>query len=697
MYYSYTAPRLPCFNLKRKRSIVVHFIYITFMPQPLPISMLDSIHSPQDVRGLRAANLPVLAAELRESMIASVAETGGHLGAGLGVVELTIALHYVFNTPTDRLIWDVGHQAYPHKMLTNRRVKMHTLRQKGGLSGFTKRSESPFDPFGAGHSSTSLSAGLGMAAGRDLQDNGSETNSHVISIIGDGAMSAGMAYEAMNHAGSLDTRLIIILNDNQMSIAPAVGAMHGYLSRLTSSGLYEGIRNRLKPLVEGLPKPLGAILKQGEHTVRSGFGRGTLFEELGLHYIGPVDGHNFDQLLPVLENVRDMAAKDPQGGAILVHVVTKKGHGYAPSDAAADKLHAVGKFDLAKGPAISTAAITAPLSCRSMFEVAADREHLKTLKCSDLFASALSVLAEQDKSIVAITAAMPDGTGLSDFAKQFKDRFFDVGIAEQHAVTFAAGLASDTDSKANIKPFVAIYSTFLQRAYDQIVHDVAVQNLPVRFVIDRAGLVGNDGATHAGSFDTAYLGCLPNMVLMAAGTGADLVQMVATMAAHNTSPIAVRFPRGNLPWDVVSPEPPNLLTPLPIGKGRIVRQGNGQFALLSYGDRLEACMAAANNFGDGVITVADGRFTKPLDTDLITELCKNHKWVVTVESGSRGGFGSIVLEYATNSGLMDNTGVKLRTLCLPDTFQDHATQEQQYAEAGLDAAGIAEYVRRIGL
>lgn len=614
--------------------------------------LLDTVHLPEDLRKLDKKQLPQLADELRAEMIDAVSVTGGHLGAGLGVVELTAAIHYVFNTPDDRLIFDVGHQAYPHKILTGRRDRIRTLRQGGGLSGFTKRSESVYDPFGTAHSSTSISAGLGMAvaSGFDGRDN------RVICVIGDGAMSAGMAYEAMNNAGTLKSKLIVILNDNDMSIAPPVGAMSAYLSRLISSRPYLGLREIGKKITGKLPAPLQRAAAKAEGYARGMMTGGTLFEELGFYYVGPIDGHNLDHLLPVLENVRDSIYEGP----ILVHVVTQKGRGYAPAETAADKMHGVAKFDVVTG--------------------AQNKPKANAPSYTRVFADSLIDAARKDDKIVAITAAMPSGTGLDLFQKEFPQRMFDVGIAEQHAVTFAAGLASE-----GYKPFCSIYSTFLQRGYDQVVHDVALQNLPVRFVLDRAGLVGADGATHAGSFDIAYLGCLPNMVLMAAADEVELKNMVATMAAYDGGPSAVRYPRGE-GVGIDMPEAPEILE---IGRGRILREGT-TIALLSYGTRLAECLAAAEQLAalGFSATVADARFAKPLDLDLVYNLARNHDVLVTVEEGSIGGFGSFVLHELATAGLLDK-GLCVRPMVLPDTYIDHDNPQKQYAEAGLTAKHIA--------
>jgi 1-deoxy-D-xylulose-5-phosphate synthase len=617
--------------------------------------LLDTIHTPEDLRRLKVEQVRQVADELRQETIDAVSVTGGHFGAGLGVVELTTAIHYIFDTPRDRLIWDVGHQAYPHKILTGRRDRIRTLRTGGGLSGFTKRTESDYDPFGAAHSSTSISAGLGMAVARDLS--GGKNN--VIAVIGDGAMSAGMAYEAMNNAGAMNSRLIVILNDNDMSIAPPVGAMSAYLSRLYSGKTYRTLREAAKQINNRLPKILANRANRVEEYSR-GFmmDGGTLFEELGFYYVGPIDGHNLDHLLPVLKNVRDM-----QEGPILVHVVTQKGKGYGPAEASADKYHAVVKFDVATG-AQAKAKPNAP-------------------SYQNVFGQSLVKEAEKDDKIVGITAAMPSGTGIDIFNKAFPARTFDVGIAEQHAVTFAAGLASE-----GYKPFCAIYSTFLQRGYDQIVHDVAIQSLPVRFAIDRAGLVGADGATHAGSFDNAYLGCLPNFVIMAASDEAELVHMVATQVAINDRPSAVRYPRG----EGRGIEMPEVGVPLEVGKGRIVRQGK-QVALLSFGTRLAECEKAADELAAHGLsaTIADARFMKPLDEEMILKLAREHEILLTIEEGSIGGFGSHVMQLLADNGMLDG-GLRMRSMVLPDVFMDHDSPNAMYARAGLDAKGIVAKV-----
>jgi 1-deoxy-D-xylulose-5-phosphate synthase len=616
--------------------------------------LLDTILTPADLRLLPESDLAQVAAELRTETVDVVSVTGGHLGAGLGVVELTVALHYVFDTPTDRLIWDVGHQTYPHKILTGRRDRIRTLRKGGGLSGFTKRSESEYDPFGAAHSSTSISAGLGMAVANTLSDN----KSHVISVIGDGSMSAGMAYEAMNNAGAMHSRLIVILNDNEMSIAPPAGALSAYLARLVSGGTYRTVREAAKQLGKHLPKFLYDRARKTEEFARNFWSGGTMFEELGFYYVGPIDGHNLDHLLPVLKNVRDA-----EGGPILVHVVTQKGKGYGPAEAASDRHHAVNTFDVLTGTQVKPKA-NAP-------------------SYTAVFADSLIKEAERDEKIVAITAAMPTGTGLDAFGKAFPARTFDVGIAEQHAVTFAAGLATQ-----GYKPFCAIYSTFLQRGYDQVVHDVAIQNLPVRFAIDRAGLVGADGSTHAGSFDVSYLGILPNFVVMAAADEAELVHMVATAAAYDSGPIAFRFPRG----EGIGIDMPAQGEILDIGKGRILREGN-KVAILSLGTRLAEALKAAEDLAAYGIstTVADARFAKPLDRDLIRKLATGHEVLITIEEGSIGGFGSFVMHALAEDGLLDR-GLKIRSMVLPDLFIDQDKPELLYARAGLDAKGIVAKV-----
>ncbi len=617
--------------------------------------LLDTVSSPADLRKLKAEQLRQLADELRAEMIDAVSVTGGHLGAGLGVVELTVALHYVFDTPRDTLIWDVGHQAYPHKILTGRRDRIRTLRQGGGLSGFTKRSESEYDPFGAAHSSTSISAAIGFATANKLAG----TPGKAIAVIGDGAMSAGMAYEAMNNAQGPGNRLVVILNDNDMSIAPPVGALSAYLARLVSSESFLGLRGMAKRVAKKiLPQRLQRAAERAEEYARGMATGGTLFEEMGFYYVGPIDGHNLDHLLPVLENVRDAAE-----GPILVHVVTQKGKGYAPAEAAPDKYHGVVKFDVVTGTQAK-----APAGPPSY---------------TGTFAKALLAEAERDDRIVAITAAMPSGTGLDKFQAAFPERTFDVGIAEQHAVTFAAGLAAQ-----GYRPFCAIYSTFLQRAYDQVVHDVAIQNLPVRFAIDRAGLVGADGSTHAGSFDVTYLATLPNMVVMAAADEAELVHMVHTAALHDSGPIALRYPRGE-GTGVPLPATPQRLE---IGRGRIVREGK-KVAILSLGTRLTEALKAADELeAKGLsTTVADMRFAKPLDYDLVRRLAATHEVVLTVEEAAIGGFGAHLLTWLSDEGLLD-AGLKVRTLRLPDSFQEHNKPELQYAEARLDAAAMVDTV-----
>ncbi|WP_426264137.1 1-deoxy-D-xylulose-5-phosphate synthase [Sphingomonas sp. PWP1-2] len=620
----------------------------------LQTPLLDTVNIPADLRTLAPTQLRQLADELRQETIAAVGVTGGHLGSGLGVVELTVAIHYVFDTPNDKLVWDVGHQCYPHKILTGRRDRIRTLRMGGGLSGFTKRSESEYDPFGAAHSSTSISAALGFGVANKIADKPGKG----IAVIGDGAMSAGMAYEAMNNAAQAGNRLVVILNDNDMSIAPPVGGLSAYLSRIVSSREFLGFRDLARKLAKRLPKPIATGMRKTEEFARGMAMGGTLFEELGFYYVGPIDGHNLDQLIPVLENVRDA-----EEGPILVHVVTKKGKGYAPAEAAADKYHGVQKFDVISG--VQTKAPPGPPQYQNVFGAQLSKE------------------AETDPRICAITAAMPSGTGLDAFAKAHPERFFDVGIAEQHAVTFAAGLAAQ-----GMRPFCAIYSTFLQRAYDQVVHDVCIQNLPVRFAIDRAGLVGADGATHAGSFDLAYLATLPNMVVMAPADEAELVHMTHTAILHDSGPIAVRYPRGNGTGVAL----PAVAEALEIGKGRIVRQGH-KVAILSLGTRLEEAMRAAEALeAKGLsTTVADLRFAKPLDEELIRKLLTTHEVAVTIEEGAVGGLGAHVLTFASDSGLID-AGLKLRTMRLPDTFQDQDKPELQYAQAGLDAEAIVETV-----
>ncbi|ANK90448.1 MULTISPECIES: 1-deoxy-D-xylulose-5-phosphate synthase [Rhizobium] len=618
--------------------------------------LLDQVVYPADLRKLEDRELPLLAREVRDEMIDAVSRTGGHLGAGLGVVELTIAIHSVFDTPNDRLIFDVGHQCYPHKILTGRRDRIRTLRQENGLSGFTRRAESEYDPFGAAHSSTSISAGLGMAIAADLE----KTDRRVIAVIGDGAMSAGMAYEALNNAGALDARLIVILNDNDMSIAPPTGAMSAYLARLASGRTYMGFRDFGKKLTAYLGKNIDRAITRAVEHARGYVTGGTMFEEMGFYHIGPIDGHSFDHLLPVLRNVRDNAR-----GPVLIHVVTQKGKGYPPAEAAADKYHGVNKFDVITG--------------------AQARVKPNAPSYTSVFAEALVQEAALDEKIVGITAAMPNGTGLDKLAEAFPSRCFDVGIAEQHAVTFAAGLAAE-----GYKPFAALYSTFLQRAYDQVVHDVAIQGLPVRFPIDRAGFVGADGPTHAGSFDTAFLATLPGFVVMAAADEAELKHMVRTAAAYDAGPISFRYPRG----EGVGVDMPARGEILQIGKGRIVKEGT-KVALLSFGTRLADCLLAAEDLEAAGLstTVADARFAKPLDHDLIRQLARHHEMLITVEEGSVGGFGSQVMQYLSSEGLLDN-GLKIRSLVMPDMWMEQAKPEAMNAHAGLDRAGIVSTVFR---
>ena len=619
--------------------------------------LLDTVKYPADMRDFSRDELKQLADELRAEVIDAVSVTGGHLGAGLGVVELTVAIHHVFNTPDDKLIWDVGHQCYPHKVLTGRRDRIRTLRKENGLSGFTKRAESEYDPFGAAHSSTSISAGLGFATARDL----SGGDNHIISVIGDGSITAGMAYEAMNNAGASDSRMIVILNDNDMSIAPPVGAMSALLARMVSSHSYQAVRGFAKNIVKDAPRPVFETAKKAEEYSRGMVTGGTWFEELGFYYVGPVDGHDLDHLLPVLENVKDM-----KNGPVLIHVVTQKGKGYAPAENSADKYHGVSKFNVITGEQSKSIA-NAPSYTR-------------------VFADQLIKAAEKDDKIVGITAAMPGGTGMKLFEESFPDRMFDVGIAEQHAVTFAAGLAAD-----GFKPFAAIYSTFLQRGYDQVVHDVAIQNLPVRFALDRAGLVGADGPTHAGSFDIAYLGCLPNFVLMAAADEVELARMVVTAAQHDTGPIAFRYPRGEA-TGIEIPENPMALE---IGKGRILREGS-RIALLSYGTRLGEAMKAADQLEALGLstTVADARFAKPLDTELVARLADEHEVLITLEEGSMGGFGAYVLQALAKAGRLDH-GLKVRNMMLPDIFIDHAAPARMYEQANLHADGIVKEVFKV--
>ena len=620
------------------------------MPPSTPL--LDTVSTPDDIRAFSLPQLRQLADELRAETVDAVSQSGGHLGSGLGVVELTVALHHVFETPRDIVIWDVGHQAYPHKILTGRRDRIRTLRQGGGLSGFTKRSESEYDPFGAAHAATSISAALGFAVARDQRGD----NNKVVAVIGDGSMSAGMAYEAMNNAAHATKQLIVVLNDNDMSIAPPVGGMSAYLARQVSSGAYQSFRKFGRHMVDGLPRPIKEAARKVEEYARGMATGGTFFEELGFYYVGPIDGHNMDHLVPVLKNVHEMTDRP-----VLVHVVTQKGHGYGPAENAEDKHHSVAKFDVITGKQ-SKATSNAP-------------------SYTKVFGTELIKQAEKDDKIIAITAAMPSGTGLDIFAKRFPERTFDVGIAEQHAVTFAAGLAAD-----GMKPFAAIYSTFLQRGYDQVVHDVAIQHLPVRFAIDRAGLVGADGATHAGSFDIGYLGALPGFVLMAAADEAELAHMISTAVAIDDRPSAFRYPRG----DGVGVEIPEFAAPLEIGKGRILREGTA-VALLSFGTRLQETLKAADLLAArGLsVTVADARFAKPLDEDLILRLAREHEALITIEEGSMGGFGAFVLHFLAERGVLDR-GLKVRTMVLPDIFQDHDKPEAMYVRAGLDADGIVK-------
>ena len=623
------------------------------MVKKTKVGLLDTINVPSDIRKLPESDLSQLSEELRLETIRAVSVTGGHLGASLGVVELTVALHHVFDTPRDRLIWDVSHQTYPHKIITGRRNRINSLRQGGGLSGFSKRSESEFDPFGAAHSSTSISAGLGMAVARDL----SEDTRNVIAVIGDGAMSAGMAYEAMNNAGSMDTGLVVILNDNDMSIAPPVGAMSAYLSRLISSKSYRSIRHFAKEMASKFPKKLEETARRAEEYARGIITGGTLFEELGFYYVGPIDGHNIDHLLPVLKNIRDSKEKLP----VLLHVVTEKGRGYKPAEDSPDKYHGVSKFDLVTGEQ--------------------NKSNNKIPTYTNVFANSLISEAKKDKKIIGITAAMPSGTGLDKFNKEFPDRTFDVGIAEQHAVTFAAGLAAE-----GYKPFVAIYSTFLQRAYDQVVHDVAIQKLPVRFAIDRAGLVGADGPTHAGSFDLTFLGCLPNFIIMAPSDEAELMHMIATAAEIDDRPCSFRFPRG----EGVGVTLPEFGSPLEIGRGRVLVEGSS-IALLNLGGRLGEVLSAAEQLAlmGWSATVADARFMKPLDEELIRQLVSNHRILITVEEGSVGGFGSRLSHFLTSSGLLDND-IVFRTMCLPDEFVEQDSPDEQYSYAGLMRENILD-------
>jgi len=621
----------------------------------LKTSLLDKVKYPSDLRKLKREELGQLVKELRDELIDVVSITGGHLGAGLGVVELTVALHYVFNTPKDKLVWDVGHQAYPHKIITGRRNRIRTLRKGKGLSGFTKRSESEYDPFGAAHSSTSISSTLGMAVANSLSNN----SNHVIAVIGDGAMSAGMAYEAMNNAGAMKSKLIVILNDNDMSIARPVGAMSSYLARLLSGKTYFGFRETVKSITSVFSKRFRDKTGKAEVFLRDIVSGGTLFNELGFFYIGPIDGHNLDSLIPVLNNVKNSKYEGP----ILIHVVTKKGKGYKPAEDSGDKYHGVSKFNIVTG------------------EQSKSKNSLPSY--TKVFANTLIKHAENDTKIVGITGAMPSGTGMDIFGKKFPDRMFDVGIAEQHAVTFAAGLATE-----GYKPFAAIYSTFLQRAYDQVVHDVAIQKLPVRFAIDRAGLVGADGPTHAGSFDITYLSTLPNFVVMAASDEAELVKMINTSVSINDRPSAFRYPRGS----VLGLKLPEINEILEIGKGIIIKEGN-KVAILNFGARLQECLKAATKLDAKGIstTVADARFAKPLDNKLITDLCLNHEAIITIEEGSIGGFGSHVFQMLSDRGLFDK-GLKIRSMILPDQFIDQDTPENMYKVAGLDANAIEQKV-----
>ena len=629
----------------------------SFEMNEIEIKYLDKIKSPKDLDTLNDDQLKELASELRYDVIEKVSKTGGHLGASLGVVELTIALHKIFNTPKDRIIWDVGHQSYPHKILTGRRNQMGTLRKKDGLSGFTKRDESEYDHFGAGHSSTAASAGLGMAIGRDLK----KRSNHVICVVGDGAMSAGQAYEALNNAGAEKSKLIVILNDNDMSIAPPAGAMSAYLAKLISGGTYLGIRNFAKQVIEKLPKSLEKSAKKAEEITRLIAGNGTLFESLGFYYVGPIDGHNLDHLLPVIRNV-----KNADNGPIIIHVVTQKGKGYKPAEQSDEKFHGVTKFNIATGEQ--------------------EKPKKSNISYTKVYSNSLIKCAKNDKDIVAITAAMPSGTGLDKFKDHFPDRFFDVGIAEQHAVTFSAGLAIE-----GMKPFTTIYSTFLQRAYDQIIHDIAIQNLPVKFAIDRAGLVGADGPTHAGSFDIAYLSILPNFVVMAPSNEVELTRMVKTAAEYNSGPISFRYPRGN----VVGLDIPEKIETLRIGKGKIIKKGE-KIALLNLGTRLEEVKDAAEILDSMGLscTVADARFAKPLDTDLIFDLSKNHELMITIEEGSSGGFGSHVLMYLAEKGILDD-GLKIRNLYLPDIFIQQGDVNEMYTQAGLNSENIVNTALKV--
>ena len=623
--------------------------------------MLDQINSPDDLKFISIDDLETLSSELRSDMIDIVSKTGGHLGAGLGVVELAVAIHYVFDTPDDRLIWDVGHQAYPHKILTGRRDKMHSLRKAKGLSGFTKRSESKYDPFGAGHSSTSISAALGMAVARDKLGK----SNNVIAVIGDGAMSAGMAYEAMNNAGSINTKLLIILNDNDMSIAPAVGALSNYLSNVVSSRPFNNVREIAKQMVNLFPKEIGETAKRAENLARTflGSSEGTIFSQMGMNYLGPIDGHDVKSMVKILENLKN----DPHDGPVLLHVVTEKGKGHPFSKNSHEKYHAVSEFDLITGDTFKSVS-NAPTY-------------------TNIFSDTLCKISEKDKKIIAITAAMPSGTGLSKFADKFQDRFFDVGIAEQHAVTFAAGMAAE-----GLKPYVVIYSTFLQRAYDQVIHDVVIQKLPVKFMMDRAGFVGADGATHAGSFDLAYLCCLPGVVVMAPSNEAELADMIFTSSTYNDGPIFCRYPRGE-GEGVDIPETPKVIE---IGKGKIVREGK-DVAILALGTRVGAALSASDilSVKGYSITVADARFAKPIDTKLLEDLWKKNSVLIIIEEGSVGGFSSHCLHYLSSNDMLNNTNKSIKCLTMPDNFQDHASQSAQLKEAGLDVDGLIKTIDKI--
>lgn len=623
--------------------------------------MLDQINSPDDLKFISIDDLETLSSELRSDMIDIVSKTGGHLGAGLGVVELAVAIHYVFDTPDDRLIWDVGHQAYPHKILTGRRDKMYSLRKAKGLSGFTKRSESKYDPFGAGHSSTSISAALGMAVARDKLGK----SNNVIAVIGDGAMSAGMAYEAMNNAGSINTKLLIILNDNDMSIAPAVGALSNYLSNVVSSRPFNNVREIAKQMVNLFPKEIGETAKRAENLARTflGSSEGTIFSQMGMNYLGPIDGHDVKSMVKILENLKN----DPHDGPVLLHVVTEKGKGHPFSKNSHEKYHAVSEFDLITGDTFKSVS-NAPTY-------------------TNIFSDTLCKISEKDKKIIAITAAMPSGTGLSKFADKFQDRFFDVGIAEQHAVTFAAGMAAE-----GLKPYVVIYSTFLQRAYDQVIHDVVIQKLPVKFMMDRAGFVGADGATHAGSFDLAYLCCLPGVVVMAPSNEAELADMIFTSSTYNDGPIFCRYPRGE-GEGVDIPETPKVIE---IGKGKIVREGK-DVAILALGTRVGAALSASDILSTKgySITVADARFAKPIDTKLLEDLWKKNSVLIIIEEGSVGGFSSHCLHYLSSNDMLNNTNKSIKCLTMPDNFQDHASQSAQLKEAGLDMDGLIKTIEKI--